>query len=605
MKKLLLILLCLPLIGFGQNVNIPDANFKAYLLANTAINTNGDSEIQVSEASSFSDSINCSSMSIYDLTGIEYFTSLTYLNCMYNFITSLDLSNNTALKHLNCYWNSLNNLDVSSNTSLIYLRCDYTNLTSLDVSNNTALTYLKCGWNQLTSLDVSNLVNLTELWCEVNQLPGILLTNNIHLKKIVCNTNQFTDLDVTNNLALNYLDVAWNYIITIDLSQNTLLDTLELLDNQLSSIDVSNNTSLSFLDVRQNNLSNLNISNNLDLAHLQCGENFLNNIDVSSNTSLELLWCNNNYLTSLDLSNNVALRELDCKDNQLTSLDLRNGNNSNMSFMAYQGFLIHPISTTGNSSLFCMDVDDPAYSIANWTMLNPNNWVLRVDTFTSFSTNCATAIFGCTNPTALNYDPMANSPDGSCIFEQTYIPDYYFESALIDLGYDTYFDDSVSTPRIDTIITLNIDSANISDLTGIEDFLALTHLSCSNNQLTNLDLSLNTSLVSLNCNNNSLISLDLRNGNNTNFSLFDATNNLNLTCINVDNAAWSTSNWILIDPAHYFSTNCSLSGVEDFIGNKDILKFKDLLGRDIENRTNELLFRIYDNGKVEKTIIIE
>ena len=166
---------------------------------------------------------------------------------------------------------------------------------------------------------------------------------------------------------------------------------------------------------------------------------------------------------------------------------------------------------------------------------------------------------------------MANSPDGSCIFEQTYIPDYYFESALIDLGYDTYFDDSVSTPRIDTIITLNIDSANISDLTGIEDFLALTHLSCSNNQLTNLDLSLNTSLVSLNCSNNSLISLDLRNGNNTNFSLFDATNNLNLTCINVDNVAWSTSNWTLIDPAHYFSTNCSLSTIEDFIGNKDIL----------------------------------
>ena len=53
MKKLLLILLCLPFIGFGQNVNIPDANFKAYLVGNTAINTNGDTEIQVSEANSY------------------------------------------------------------------------------------------------------------------------------------------------------------------------------------------------------------------------------------------------------------------------------------------------------------------------------------------------------------------------------------------------------------------------------------------------------------------------------------------------------------------------------------------------------------------------
>ena len=53
MKKLLLILLCLPMIGFGQNVNIPDANFKSYLVGNTAINTNGDTEIQQSEATVF------------------------------------------------------------------------------------------------------------------------------------------------------------------------------------------------------------------------------------------------------------------------------------------------------------------------------------------------------------------------------------------------------------------------------------------------------------------------------------------------------------------------------------------------------------------------
>jgi hypothetical protein len=59
MKKLLLVLLALPLIGFGQNVNIPDANFKAYLVGNTAINTNGDTEIQVSEATAFTGTIYC------------------------------------------------------------------------------------------------------------------------------------------------------------------------------------------------------------------------------------------------------------------------------------------------------------------------------------------------------------------------------------------------------------------------------------------------------------------------------------------------------------------------------------------------------------------
>ena len=62
MKKLLLILLCLPMIGFGQNVNIPDANFKAYLVGNSLINTNGDNEIQVSEATIFNGTIDCSLM---------------------------------------------------------------------------------------------------------------------------------------------------------------------------------------------------------------------------------------------------------------------------------------------------------------------------------------------------------------------------------------------------------------------------------------------------------------------------------------------------------------------------------------------------------------
>ena len=71
MKKLLIILPCLPMIGFGQNVNIPDANFKVYLAGDTLINTNGDSEIQLSEANLFGGTIDCESMNISDLTGIQ------------------------------------------------------------------------------------------------------------------------------------------------------------------------------------------------------------------------------------------------------------------------------------------------------------------------------------------------------------------------------------------------------------------------------------------------------------------------------------------------------------------------------------------------------
>ncbi len=50
---------------------------------------------------------------------------------------------------------------------------------------------------------------------------------------------------------------------------------------------------------------------------------------------------------------------------------------------------------------------------------------------------------------------------------------------------------------------------NISDLTGIEAFIALTELYCSNNNLTSLDVSANTALTKLWCNYNQLTSLNL------------------------------------------------------------------------------------------------
>ncbi|MDG0972550.1 MAG: hypothetical protein P8O07_00170 [Crocinitomicaceae bacterium] len=75
MKTLLLSLISvLAINSYAQNVNIPDANFKAYLVGNAQINTNGDTEIQVSEANAFGGTIDCSSQNISDLTGIEAFT---------------------------------------------------------------------------------------------------------------------------------------------------------------------------------------------------------------------------------------------------------------------------------------------------------------------------------------------------------------------------------------------------------------------------------------------------------------------------------------------------------------------------------------------------
>jgi PKD repeat protein len=126
----------------AQNVNIPDANFKAYLLGNSSINTNLDTEIQVSEASSFSGGIFAGTQSISNLTGIEAFTSLTILDVSQNALTSMDLTYNTALTTLNCSLNSLTCLDLSYNPAITSLECGSNALTSLNVKNgnNVAIT---------------------------------------------------------------------------------------------------------------------------------------------------------------------------------------------------------------------------------------------------------------------------------------------------------------------------------------------------------------------------------------------------------------------------------------------------------------------------------
>jgi len=231
MKKLLLILLCLPMIGFGQNVYIPDANFKAYLVGEPSINTNGDTEIQLTEANLFNDTIECYGMNISDLTGIEAFTDLTYLACDLNQLTNLDVSQNTALTYFSCGYNQLTSLDVSQNTILEVLECWNNQLTSLDISQNTILTSLTCHNNQLTSLDVSQNTVLTWLLCMNNQLITLNLNNNSALNFLACDSNQLT---------------------SIDLSQNTVLIEFSCQNNQLTTLDISNNTALFWFTPKYN-----------------------------------------------------------------------------------------------------------------------------------------------------------------------------------------------------------------------------------------------------------------------------------------------------------------------------------------------------------------
>tara|TARA_B110000438_G_scaffold91129_1_gene90686 strand:- start:131 stop:1051 length:921 start_codon:yes stop_codon:yes gene_type:complete len=223
MKKLLLILLCLPMMTLAQQTYVPDDNFENYLETH---DLNGDS-IALGSPTSMGDGIanndyvttasintvihlDLSNTEIYDLTGIEDFTALTYLNCYNNLLTSLDLSANSHMTELDCQDNSLTSINVSNNTSLTFFACSFNLLTSLDVSQNIALITLDCDANQLTGLDVSNNTALIELDCFYNQLTSLDVSNNTSLISLLCYENEFTSLDVRNGNNINFLNWGFN-----------------------------------------------------------------------------------------------------------------------------------------------------------------------------------------------------------------------------------------------------------------------------------------------------------------------------------------------------------------------------------------------------------
>lgn len=193
-----------------------------------------------------------------------------------------------------------------------------------------------------------------------------------------------------------------------------------------------------------------------------------------------------------------------------------------------------------------------------------------------------------------------------CSFAQfTFVPDDNFEQALINLGVDSLIDDYVGTAGIDTITYLYISNRGISDLTGIEDFISLRGLFCYSNQLTFLDLSNNSQLFEVSCGSNLLTSLDLRNGNTQGLWYFVSTNNPSLNCIDVDDVLWADYNWAT-DTWTNFSTNCSVSNIEeDNLTINRLLKVVDIYGRSISPKPNIPLFYIFEDGRVEKKIVIK
>jgi gliding motility-associated-like protein len=334
MKKILFFILLLScFLGQAQYTAVPDSNFEQALI-DLGIDKDGiNGKVLTADLVGVTD-LDVSYKFITDLTGIEDFKNLNFLNCEKNKLTNINTSQNSVLTRLFCPFNLITSLDVSKNPNLLSLICYKNELTSLDVSKNQLLTTLYCNYNNLSILDV---------------------TKNLNLETLACGFNQFISLDVSKNFALKNLYCYYS---------------------QFMSVDISNNINLEEFDFRECQFTSIDVSKNIKLRILQCDNSQLTSLDVSKNTALTYLSCYNNQLTSLDVSKNTALTHLFCFDNQLTSLNLKNGNNTNFSTIE--------LNFVNNPALTCIQVDNKAYSDAKWPGAK--------DVTASYSNNCSAVV---------------------------------------------------------------------------------------------------------------------------------------------------------------------------------------------------------------------
>lgn len=182
-----------------NEVNFPDANFRQFI--SDEYDADSDGALSSAERTGVSLMYVLSDGDIEDLTGIEYFPSVTKLYCDSLGVKTIDLSALTNLTYLYCPGNSISSLDLSANTRLETLICSDNELQTL-VVKSPALTKLHCYANSIAELDLSACTLLTDLRCDQNELTDLEISANTQLTQLTCASNHLRELDLSKNTLL-------------------------------------------------------------------------------------------------------------------------------------------------------------------------------------------------------------------------------------------------------------------------------------------------------------------------------------------------------------------------------------------------------------------
>ncbi len=360
MKKIyfILVVLCVANCLYSQIVTIPDANFKAKLIA-VGVDTNSDGNIQQSEALAQT-SLYLDSANISDLTGINSFTNVIILSFSGN--------------------NVVNLAPLNGMTSLLYLTFsnnDVTTLTSL--SGLPALYSIDCSWNPLTNLNgLTNIPTLLSLSCSYNpQLNLASINSMVNLKRLSCRGMNLSNINMISGLVnLTLLSVSDNQLTSLNLAPYPLLEELFCDNNNLYSLNLSVVPALTRLECSDNNLTSLNVSALPLLQQFICSYNGLMSLNVDYNTKITSLHCAYNNLASIDASKLTNLGLLYCNNNpNLVSINMKNGSTNSFSYSPYN------FSNNPNLRYVCTDEAD--LEVVQFYVASYSN--CHVNTYCSFS----------------------------------------------------------------------------------------------------------------------------------------------------------------------------------------------------------------------------
>jgi len=302
------------------------------------------------------------------------------------------------------------------------------------------------------------------------------------------------------------------------------------------------------------------------------GQNITDLTGIEDFTDLEILNCENNQLISLDISNNINLNFLVCRNNNLHTLDLRNGNNNQFD----------SVWTSGNPNLTCISVDDSIYSTNNWTVSIFSFPVIDAQHY--FSTNCTPMNLGCTDSLACNYDSIATIDDSSCVYSYT--------STNIVTACDSYSWFNASGDTIYTALNSNVLSGGgngVYSVNGlyIDTVIYTNQGGCDSIVILNLFLTIST------------YSYDT-------ISFLDSIIWNNLLVFTSGTYYSILINSGGCDSTAYLYAISSTTGISDIANSKsNLVKITNMLGQETPQRRNTPLFYIYDDGTVEKRIVIE